>query len=638
MPFQLTDNMTVDRDEAGQTHHLEHLQQPYAADAQALAAPTPQALVAQYLNEPEVKKAYGLPDAMVSDLTGADFRPAEAMTLTGQDESRLNITAEKSLLETTTVSYVQTYRGLPVWEAGVSATVLDNPLRVTSSQSSLHHDITLAPQDNIEQAPYRPDSIRNNPDELKRLLGVSSNKSLTINGTRALIYQFRTAERGGGQPTAPASGFEAPPPTLPLPPIPATIVEGAHYVVTEVLFSLPAEGWGDVNWRAFIEPVTGAVLYLRALTAAVDGAVFQRDPITTTGNAALIPTAGNAVLNPLRATEPLLGLVPPANGTQELRGAFVQLQDVAAPVVLPPMQPIGGNFIYHTSTDDFSAVNAYRHCDWLFRLVQGLGFNIPTFFDGTNFPVRVDHRALGDVTVNALAPANVTGTGSDGFRFALAEVPGPGGMTVGIAADVRVVLHEFAHALLEDSVHSPNFGFAHSCGDCLAAILHDPDSALRGGANRGLTFPWPRIGGAPLDRRHDRSVAAGWGWGGVNDTGIGPFNPGYQSEQVLSSTMFRFYQSLGGDALDLNRRRLAARLSVYLIVRAVGSLATSPVTPTPTPTVFATALMNADIGTTDFEGQRGGALHKVLRWSFEKQGLYQPAGAPRPVTQPGTPP
>src|SRR5262249_30597630 len=91
-------------------------------------------------------------------------------------------------------------------------------------------------------------------------------------------------------------------------------------------------------------------------------------------------------------------------------------------------------------------------------------------------------------------------------------------------------------------------------------------------------------------------------------------------------------------SLDVNRRRMAARQTVYLIVRAIGSLATNPVTPTPNPGIFATGLMNADIGTNNFEGHRGGAFHKVIRWSFEKQGLYQPPGAPTPVTRPGAPP
>jgi zinc metalloprotease ZmpB len=60
--------------------------------------------------------------------------------------------------------------------------------------------------------------------------------------------------------------------------------------------------------------------------------------------------------------------------------------------------------------------------------------------------------------------------------------------------------------------------------------------------------------------------------------------------------------------------------------------------PTRNPEVFATAMMDADESTSVFEGHPGGAWHKVIRWSFEQQGLYQPAGASTPVTQPGAPP
>jgi hypothetical protein len=59
---------------------------------------------------------------------------------------------------------------------------------------------------------------------------------------------------------------------------------------------------------------------------------------------------------------------------------------------------------------------------------------------------------------------------------------------------------------------------------------------------------------------------------------------------------------------------------------------------TTNPAVYATALMDADETTGNFEGHPGGAWHKLFRWSFEKQGLYQTPGAPTPVTQPGAPP
>ena len=85
------------------------------------------------------------------------------------------------------------------------------------------------------------------------------------------------------------------------------------------------------------------------------------------------------------------------------------------------------------------------------------------------------------------------------------------GHTMGIATQVGVCLHEFAHALLWDHVNSPNFGWCHSAGDTLAALIMDPGSQ---GSRplRDLPLRRPHI-----DRRHDRGVAAGWAWGGTRD-------------------------------------------------------------------------------------------------------------------------
>ena len=59
-----------------------------------------------------------------------------------------------------------------------------------------------------------------------------------------------------------------------------------------------------------------------------------------------------------------------------------------------------GAVTYVSRTDDFAAVNAYYHCDRFFRMVQDTGFNIASYFNGTSFPVPVDHHALGNV-INA---------------------------------------------------------------------------------------------------------------------------------------------------------------------------------------------------------------------------------------------
>ena len=82
-----------------------------------------------------------------------------------------------------------------------------------------------------------------------------------------------------------------------------------------------------------------------------------------------------------------------------------------------------------------------------------------------------------------------------------------GSCPIGIATDVRIVMHEFGHALLYDHVSSPYFGFSHSAGDSLGVLFCDPESKA---PDRFLTFPW--IPGIP--RRHDRPVSGGWAWGG----------------------------------------------------------------------------------------------------------------------------
>lgn len=203
--------------------------------------------------------------------------------------------------------------------------------------------------------------------------------------------------------------------------------------------------------------------------------------------------------------------------------------------------------------------------------------------------------------------------------------------------DRRVVLHEFGHALLWDNIHSANFGFAHSAGDSLAAILSDPESKV---PDRFQTFPW--IPAISTSRRHDRKVSD-WAWGSkvvLDENGrlISGDDGSYGSEQILSTTLFRIYQSLGGDSNSGSIKKFASRYVTYLIIRAIGSLASDPITRTDTPDIFATALMNADITTANFEGNHGGFLHKVIRWSFEKQGLYQLPDAPRPVKTEGAPP
>ncbi|HDR7848900.1 hypothetical protein [Bacillus toyonensis] len=616
--FELTSNTYVKKDKSGRTRHIEHIQKPFLSTApEALEAESPESLADQYLSE--VTSIYQFEDGLLNDISG------DLARLSSPQGARLHRSKKvKDIAGSKVVNYTQSFDGFPIWRAGFSVHIATNPMRVTSSTSTLQEAITLS--NDSEKAVEEYQKLMD-PENLSKLLGVQRDNGVSkINGTRLVIYQYnphkRVDEEEKNQEGANIA-FEEGIPKLSLPAIPDTIKANNYYVTAEVLFDLDIPDWKGLHWIALIEPISGAVLYLRALTACATGKVFRMDPISLSGDPSLTPAASETSLNSWRENVVLTDLN--VTNPQNLKGKYVDLKEIESPVEAGPTTTTPFAFDYNVKTTNFSAVSAYYHVNWFFNLMIGMGFNLEDYFDGTDFPVPVDHWALGGATnVNAHAQGNAMGNGIGHFCFASAQA----GQKVSIADDIRVVIHEFGHALLWDHVNSPNFGFAHSPGDSLAAILMDPISKA---PDRFLTFPWPQTTAGPLDRRHDRSVADGWGWFGNK------YNTQYNGEQMLSTTLFRLYRSVGGDSPHLGDRLWASRYVSYLIIKAVGTLTNT----TDDPEVFVTALMNADLTTDNFEGHPGGALHKVIRWAFEKQGLYQSNAvpdAPAPVTKEGNPP
>ncbi|GJM30580.1 MAG: hypothetical protein DHS20C17_32150 [Cyclobacteriaceae bacterium] len=542
--------------------------------------------------------------------------------LTRSSEPVINVTREKHMLGATVVVYEQTVMDLPVFNASMGVTIDDASHSVISLQSSVHSTIEI-------ENPSAKTKVKEGEErsltkaEVKKMSGISLTKMENVRVNRQVVYRYEADEREEVQEDD-DGGFEHPDEVdLGLADVPDKISEGAHYIVEEILFEAPmVKGESPVNWRALVEPESGVILYIRALVARATGMVYVRDPQTQSGSS-VTGASSDALLNPFRSSVTLNGLTSAT--PQPLSGEFVEIVDISAPAIDPPegANPSSAlNFNVSSEADDFSAVNAYYHCDNLFRTMQNYGFNVSSYFGGTTFPVPVDHRGKGGI-VNADAPGNSTGDGMGMLRFGLLQT----GQPVGIATSNRVVWHEFGHGLLWDNVSSPNFGFAHSAGDALAAIFNDP---ANNEPDRGHTFPWVNEG-YPIDRRHDRTVAGGWAWFGPN------WNTQYGGEQVLSSTLFRIYQSLGGSSTSLTKRRRASEITTFLIFKGIGLLSATSTQPE----VFETALENADKTTANFKGIPLGTFHKVIRWGFEQQGLFQPGAAPSQgnnVTTVGNPP
>jgi hypothetical protein len=613
----------INRDASGVARDLLHVDQLYTSTAR-----TAQLAAREYLEK------YGpLLGITVEQLRHLGL-PPEPQPIEAGAEYRL--LAEKSQFDTTTVIFAHTCLGLPIWEAGLAINMKRDPFRVVSTQSTSHtHVQATAPATHIVRRLHNVTE-----DEFARHLGLAQDhdefdaSSLKIERRQLYVYRYESDKRirVTQEPSDETPGVDEhhlvhhhrnPQ----LPPVPSQIVEGQHYIVAAIYFVLGTPQLPNLHWVALVEAETLSVLFLRAFIDAVDGLVFIEDPVTTAGGPP--PSAGDAALNPLRRAVLLRGLNPPAGGNYAFVGDIVQLKDVEPPAVASPIEPVGTDFDFNARTDSFAAVNAYYHCDKFFRLVRELGFDLAAYFGGTLFPTVVDHRGLGGNVINA----HCLGNGAFGIQqtaFALADTSNVA-QPLGIACDWRVVLHELGgHGILYNHVNSANFGFSHSAGDSFGAVLDDPDSQA---ADRFLTFPWVNIG-----RRHDRTPAAGWGWNG--QIALNPFSGfdpgGYNNEQILCTTHFRLYRSIGGDSTELAMRRFAGRYVAYLILRTVGALtqATNP----PNALTYASDLITADLGDWTHEDQIGGCYWKVIRWAFEKQGLYQPAATPKPNNNEGAPP
>jgi hypothetical protein len=578
------------------------------------------------------------------------------------EKSSFRLEVQKDFMDTITFVFVQTYFGLPVWEAGVSVTMDKKRRRILSSSSSAYDEIRVSTlgksilSKDIETA------------SMSRNLGLEGEikgkeNEVKIQSERLLIYKYEAKKRT----ISPLPDNQEKENILqyrdefilPLPPVPGSIKEGNFYIVKEVIFHYPLPSAPKLLWRAFVEPKTGAVLFFRAFGSNVAGMVFLRDPITS--GSGLTPKASNADLTAIRDRVTLVNLDPPsASGVQSLTGSLVSVQEVESPTIAAPTKNSPYKFKYNARTNNFAAVNAYFHCNGFLQLILDMGFK-KSYFNGTVFPVPCDHRGLNQPNtaetttnlilnaINAHCLGNSTGITSVDFALAdVSDITLPVTSTqitsdhLGIACDVRVVLHEIAgHGVLYCHVGGANFNFAHSAGDSVAVILNDPGSQAR---RRFESFPFSFLSLPPSSRRrHNRTPRKGWGWAGK--IALNPFDPsldlgGYNNEQILSTTLFRLYRSMGGDSTDIKVQHFASRFAVYLILKALSTL--SSTTNPANALAFEKAMEDADA--TDWhskhphETQAGGAYMKVIRWAFEKQGLFQIPGTATPNNNIGDPP
>ena len=578
---------------------------------------------------------------------------------------------EKNHFDASTLSFAQTYLNTPVWNAGFKVTVKQGPSRVIRSVDTSHKNIKaklpsqkvidryakLFAASNRAQVSHRHNEGEKESENAEAIAYIRSFAHPDLNVKRKKkdkdldeeirfirgrfwIYKYAAEDRFEKEEDLPEIGEGAMHhhiPSLALEPVDKSIKDGDYYLVAEVTFEVKT-GTERMVWRALIELETNSVLYLRALSGNVNAMVFKHDPISKTGDTTLDSTSTSATLDPYQDDITLENLDAPVSGNQSLSGTYAEVTQFEGPDITPPTEATGTDFDYQTRTDNFASVSGYYHVDRIFREIADLGFDIATYFSNTTFPVPVDIRCFDNIN------AHCVGNGLGGIGHVGFGLMDTTDLTnkLGRACDPRVHWHELCgHGILYESVGTANFGFSHSAGDALSGIYFDPESNCKGvdgtpvgkpGDLRFTYVPWHPT----LNRRFDRDIASGWAWGGSQD------NSGYQSEEILATTLFRIYRAIGGDSTDLGRRQFASRMTIYLILRAIQNL-----TPASNPSYardFAAELITVDALNWTSEGVFGGAYGKVIRWAFEKQGEYQTplivSGGPGDgsVTTPGDPP
>lgn len=611
---------------------LHHHERPYPAANAVTRGKSYRVIAKQYLTD--VRTKLGIKKQALATVNES-FAPGLAL-----EGSQIRFAETKTIRNTRVISYQHSYLGMPVWREGINIRMFNDRQDVVSSSSTISGSVRLRhlkfdeknvddPKNKIALADLKS-RISKISKQMRALLGAVADKNDSklreIIKQHTVIFRYEKANRMDPEHAVkPRRGEEGLNLKMTLDRVPSGIKDGSCRVCIEVFFALEMPDYGAVNWRAMVDVHTGAVLYLRANLHAVDGLVFPLDPERLTGDATLTPASPVGDLNPLRESLLMEGLTAPAAGDpQELDGEYVVIQEIQNPNVAPPTKPSGTDFDYGADNNDFAAVNAYYHMDSLFRMVDDFGLDTATYFGGSIFPIPVDHRGMGG-SQNAVHSGNDALGRTNHFRFGLLS-----GSTVGYAILRAACAHEFAHACLQNNINDGVFSWCHGFGDALGAVLCDPGSLA---TDRFLRSPFMTSGAGT--RRHDRDVAAGFAWGGTRDVA-----GAQERRQIMSTTMFRSYRSTGGDAehgnpaVQLDRRSFASRYISFLMLGGVGTM--TSVAPPASALDFETAVMDLDKTNPDFEGHPGGAFHKVIRWSFEKQGLHKLPGDP--VDGEGSPP
>ena len=147
------------------------------------------------------------------------------------------------------------------------------------------------------------------------------------------------------------------------------------------------------------------------------------------------------------------------------------------------------------------------------------------------------------------------------------------GDPLGRACDPRAPPRSARHGI-STRLWTAQYGLHPQRGRYALLIYFDPDSNCRGVDGTPVGKPGDlRFTTSPGTRRSTGAATAtsrpAGAWNGSRDQRRRRLR---RRGEILATTLFNFYRSIGGDHPNLGRRQFASRMAMYLIIRAIGNL------------------------------------------------------------------
>lgn len=557
-----------------------------------------------------------------------DFRPATKAGQTAQETARTVLTDSADLFKwrpalsdivdqrvveganSSSVRFFQKFKKLPVDTSDIVVN-LDGEGRLNSVYNSYHYDIPES---------LDPAQVKINEDEARKLAVavLEGHSGHEVGHSSLIVYQYHPVTNSTGKPSLPSPRAR----TLALLSLRQTEAAmrqefspetGKYYIAWDVRVGTAAP---KGNWRILIDAVSGHTLNVIDLLQYATGTVqvFDPNPIVTSGNTALRHTSPAATINAQRVTTSVNNLNPPIAGNLELHGTFVQMHEEESPTVAEPTSPTG-TFEFSWDNNSFLDAMAYFHLNRFQDYVQTtLGIN-----NAANYSIPVDPQGLSGVDNSHYSPG---GGGTGYIAFGGGIQPIPASNPVPDAADAMVVLHEYGHAIQDNSnpgFDNPPAGTGEGFGDTLAAIFYD-DKHANPGATRGFMMSWDSEMGT--GSWTGRVYNLTWLFDGTEyANAIATDN--HTSGQLWCTTMFELYRKLGGDSVYAGVKSAARDLSLRLHLMANFNVPASGST-------AAQMGQQIEIADTNLGGWRyANGLHKkVIYDTFRKRHLSGYADLP----------